>query len=488
MPSRSGDAAAGHDTSQAGILSEDLPSHHTSRPGHRAPGHPALAPEESATVPRQKKVIAVHAADPLRRRFNLVAAGSRQLTAKPTKPPTERLAPTDRLASEQTSREFVAVTETEGDVTRGRTIGSVTEKKEFRPPDDESDDMPLPTDPKTFFLGGLFAIACFGVLYVAAEIVLPLILAIVLKLVLQPLVRAMERIHIPRAIGAILCVMLVLMTFSGIVSLLAGPAAAWAGKLPAAIPKLKQELGFLQEPIDAIQRMVTQVEGVTGGMGIMPSPPPVKPSALVGAVLSGSAAATAGLLTTLLILFYMLVSGETFLRRMVEILPHFKDKRNAVELSLHIEQNVSVYLLTVSCINAIVGIATGCVMWLCGVGSPILWGAVAFVLNFVPVLGPIAGIVIFLMASVLTFGVTWYAVLPAGLYFGIHVLEGEIFTPMLLARRFTINPVAVILALIFWYWLWGVAGAILAVPLLAVAKIICDDLRPLRALGHLLEG
>ena len=177
---------------------------------------------------------------------------------------------------------------------------------------------------------------------------------------------------------------------------------------------------------------------------------------LVGAVLSGSASVTSGLFTTLLILFYMLVSGETFLRRMVEILPRFKDKRQAVELSQHIERDVSAYLLTVTCINAIVGVATGCVMWLCGVANPVLWGAVAFVLNFVPILGAMVGIAVFLMASVVSLGVSWWALLPVGLYFGIHVIEGEFVTPMLLARRFTINPVAVILALIFWYWMWGV--------------------------------
>ena len=97
------------------------------------------------------------------------------------------------------------------------------------------------------------------------------------------------------------------------------------------------------------------------------------------------------------------------------------------------------------------------------------------------------GIVVFLMASVVSLGVSWWALLPVGLYLCIHLVEGEFATPMLLARRFTINPVAVILALIFWYWMWGVTGAILAVPLLAITKIICDDLRPLRAFGHLLE-
>lgn len=347
--------------------------------------------------------------------------------------------------------------------------------------------MPLPTDPRTVFLGGLFFFACLAILYVASEILLPFLLAIVLKLLLQPLVRLMERIRIPRAAGAVVAVLLVLCAFGGTISLLAGPAASWAGKLPEAIPKLRDSFGFLREPIDAAQRMMNQIAGMTGGGGAAQAPA-MKPFALVSAVLSGSAAATSALFTTLLILFYLLVSGETFLRRVVEILPRFRDKRNAVEISMHIEEHVSAYLLTVSCINAIIGIATGCVMWVSGMPNPILWGAMAFVLNFVPILGPMCGVVLFGMASLLSFGVSWYALLPPGLYLVIHVLEGEIATPMLLARRFTINPVAVVLALIFWYWMWGVSGAILSFPLLAATKIACDDIRPLRAFGHLLEG
>jgi predicted PurR-regulated permease PerM len=408
--------------------------------------------------------------------------GIRRLTEQPSE------SNEDRLVAAETSSQFVAVSETEGDVTRGRTVGLVREKKTFRAAADASDDMTLPSDPRTFFLGGLFLIACMAVFYVAASIMLPLILALMLKLLLQPLVRLLEEFRIPRAIGAILSVLLVLLAFGGTISLLAGPAAAWAGKLPEAIPKVKDSLRFLQEPIDAVQGVMRQIGMWTGESGAAAPGAGVRPASLVGALLAGSVSATSGLFTTLLILFYMLVSGETFLRRMVEILPRFKDKRQAVELSLHIERDVSAYLLTVACINAIVGIATGGVMWACGVANPMLWGAVAFVLNFVPILGPMVGVVIFLMASVLALGVTWWALLPVGLYFGIHVIEGEFATPMLLARRFTINPLALILALIFWYWMWGVAGAILAVPLLAITKIVCDDLRPLRAFGHLLEG
>jgi predicted PurR-regulated permease PerM len=188
------------------------------------------------------------------------------------------------------------------------------------------------------------------------------------------------------------------------------------------------------------------------------------------------------------VLFYLLVSGETFMRRFVEILPTFGKKRQAVEITVDIERNISAYLITVTLINFVVGLLTLGVMWATGVANPLLWGVIAFVVNFVPILGPMVALVVFLMAGVLSLGVTWWALLPVGLYLLIHVVEGEIVTPMLMARRFTINPVAVILALLFWYWMWGVPGAILAVPMLAIIKIVCDDIRPLRAFGHFLEG
>ncbi len=117
-----------------------------------------------------------------------------------------------------------------------------------------------------------------------------------------------------------------------------------------------------------------------------------------------------------------------------------------------------------------------------------LWGAAAFLLNYVPILGPLLGTLIFLLVGMLSFDSLWWALPPATLYFLIHLAEGETLTPMLLARRFTLNPVLVILSLVFWFWMWGVPGAILAVPMLAILKIVSDRVRPLKALGHVLEG
>jgi predicted PurR-regulated permease PerM len=128
-----------------------------------------------------------------------------------------------------------------------------------------------------------------------------------------------------------------------------------------------------------------------------------------------------------------------------EVLPNFSDKRQAVEISQHIEQDISAYLITITIMNAAVGLTTALAMWLCGLGDPILWGAVAFLLNYVPILGPMIGVAMFTLAGLLTANTLWLALLPAGLYFVIHLLEGEIITPTLLARRFTLNRVLVIL-------------------------------------------
>ena len=203
---------------------------------------------------------------------------------------------------------------------------------------------------------------------------------------------------------------------------------------------------------------------------------------------SSTRAFAAGFLETVLVLFFLLLSGDTLLRRLVEVLPRFGDKRQAIEISQHIEHDISAYLVTITIMNAAVGLATALAMWLCGLGDPVLWGAVAFLLNYVPILGPMIGVVMFTLAGLLTAKTLWPALLPAGLYLVIHLAEGETITPMLLARRFTLNPLLVILALIFWYWMWGVPGAILAVPMLAITKIVCDRIRMLAPFGHFLEG
>jgi predicted PurR-regulated permease PerM len=352
----------------------------------------------------------------------------------------------------------------------------------------DEDDLPIPSDIKTVYLGGLFLLAMLAACYVAAEIVLPIALAFVLSLVLQPAMRALERVRLPRGFAAMLLIFVLFGTLGGLGTALSGPATSWAQKLPTGIPKLQERLSFLSRPIAALEKFAEQAQGLAQGGELKAVPVAVQGSGLSDRLLSGTRSFASGLLETVLVLFFLLVSGDTFLRRLVEILPRFRNKRQAVDISQQIESDVAAYLFTITIMNLAVGVATGTVMAFCGVGDPILWGTVAFLLNYIPILGPMIGVVVFLLVGLLSIDLLWLAFLPTGLYLLIHLVEGETVTPMLLARRFTINPVLVILSLVFWYWMWGVPGAVLSTPMLAITKIMCDRIRPLMAFGHFMEG
>ena len=338
--------------------------------------------------------------------------------------------------------------------------------------------------PELIVLLSLLLIVILVICYVAAEVILPIALAFVLKLLFQPAMRFPERLHLPRPIAALL---LILAAFSGVVAvvtLLSGPASSWAERLPGGLTRLEERLRFLSEPIRSLQGFLHRFDSTGDGGGVAPG----SSSAIITALLKGTQHIISGFLETLLILYFLLVSGDTFLRRLVEIVPSFKDKRQVVNLSQQIEDNVSAYLVTITIMNALVGVATGLATWACGLPDPLLWGGLAFLLNYIPIMGPAVALGLLIFAGVLTIDHPWFAALPAALYLIIHIIEGESVTPMMLARRFTLNPVLVIMALIFWFWMWGIPGAILAVPMLAITKIICDGIKPLNTIGHFLEG
>jgi predicted PurR-regulated permease PerM len=341
---------------------------------------------------------------------------------------------------------------------------------------------------RTIFLGGLFALAALAAFYAAAEIILPIVLAFVLSLVFQPVLRLLQRAGLPRWAAALAIVLALVALVLGLGLLLAAPLTGWIGQLPETIPRLQQKLSFLTGPIGSVQRALEHVQNLAPSVGPGTRQVAVQTTPLAERLLAGIRMVAGGAFTTLLVLFFVLVSGETFLRRLVEIMPRFEDKRQVVDISQQIEADLSVYLATVTMMNTLVGIATGAMAWLCGLGDATLWGTFAFLLNYVPVLGPTAGFMTFLVAGLVTLDPLWFALLPAALYLLIHVAEGETVTPMLLASRFTVNPVLVILGVIFWSWMWGACGAILATPLLAITKIVCDRIEPLRPVGHFIGG
>jgi predicted PurR-regulated permease PerM len=350
-----------------------------------------------------------------------------------------------------------------------------------------------PPEARTIFLGGLMALAALAACYVAAEIVLPIVLGFVLNLVFQPVLRVLRRIGLPRTLAALVIVLVLVALFVGIGLLLSGPLTGWISKLPQTLPRIQERLSFLNGPAKSMQRALEHIQNLAPGGDGGGSTGAARPVAVQGAslpqqVLSQVRIVAAGAFETLLVMFFALVSGETFLRRLVEVLPRFEDKKRAVDISQQIERDISVYLGTITVMNTLVGVAAGTMAWLVGLGDPLLWGTFAFLLNYVPILGPTAGVIIFFVAGLVTIDPLWAAFVPAVLYLMIHVAEGETITPMLLAARFTVNPVLVMVGVIFWYWIWGVCGAILATPMLAIVKIVCDRIDRLKPIGHFIGG
>jgi predicted PurR-regulated permease PerM len=341
---------------------------------------------------------------------------------------------------------------------------------------------------RTIFLGGLLALAVLAASYAAAAIVLPILLAFVLNLVFRPVLRLLLRARLPQPLAALIVVLSLVALSVAAAVLLSGPISSWIGRLPETLPRIEQRLSFMSRPIKSLQGALDHIESLAAGgaaAGQRGAPQAAgQGTPLVQKILAQVWLVADAAFTTLVALFFILISGETFLRRLVEIVPRFQDKRQLVDISQEIESDLSVYLGTITMMNAAVGIATGAVAALCGLGDPLLWGTLAFLLNYVPILGPTTGVILFFIAGIVTLDPLWLAFVPAGLYLLIHVAEGETITPMLLAHRFTVNPVLIMIGVFFWYWMWGVVGAILATPLLAITKIICDRIEPLQPVGH----
>lgn len=336
----------------------------------------------------------------------------------------------------------------------------------------------------------LSLLAVVYTLYAGQEIILPLVLALVLKLLLAPAMRLLHKqLRLPNALAAGLLILVVFGAIAGVGFTASIPASGWIRRAPESLPLLREKVAVLRQPLDMLQQGLKAVEDITAGRGQEANEEVVaaKPaSTLTGSLVTGTATILSRFFTTMIVLFFLLASGDRLLRGFVEVLPTFSGKRQAVEIAQEIEINITGYLVTITIMNAVVGVVTGIAMWACGLDTPLLWGATAFLLNFIPILGPIAGVVIFFVVGVLSLEWPWFALMPAGVYLLIHIAEGETITPMLLAKRFTLNPVLVIISLFFWHMLWGIPGALLAVPLLAMLKIVADRVEPLKPIGHII--
>jgi predicted PurR-regulated permease PerM len=349
-------------------------------------------------------------------------------------------------------------------------------------------EIELPAEFRNVVLTAILAIVLLYTLYFARAVFVPVLLAMLLRLFLQSPMNILTRHGVPRLL-AVIVVMFGLFGGLGLLgTTLAGPAADWIAKAPGSFARMKNRIEFIERPVGELRSFAHKIEGIVVAPAGSAQTVTLAGPGLGGFVAANTQSLVRGIGTVILLLFFLLAAGDTFKRRLVEILPRLSDKKQAVEIVNEIENGISGYLMSITAINAALGFLTGIAFYFCGMPAPALWGAIAFCFNFIPFVGPLCAVAIFFMAGLLTFDSNWLALLPAGIYVVLVLLEGQVVTPTVLARRFSLNPVAVVVSLIFWFWMWGTPGALLAVPMLAAIKIVCDHIRPLTAIGHILEG
>ncbi|HEX6202643.1 MAG TPA: AI-2E family transporter, partial [Thermoanaerobaculia bacterium] len=327
-----------------------------------------------------------------------------------------------------------------------------------------------PVDVRSAALGGLLILAVFYTLYFAQAFLLPVVLAVLLKFLLSPLIDGLKRLRVPEWVGAGVVTLALLAALVGSVYLLLDPALDWLDRAPASLERVAERLEGLRGPVEQVNRATQEVERLTGGGAGQPRTVQVEGQSLSGALLEHATSIVAGVAVMLALLYFLLASGDLFLRKLIRVLPTFDDKKRAVDIARALQSDVSVYLSTITLINICLGVAVGTAMHLLDMPNPMLWGVLATVLNFIPYLGAIVGIVVMAIVAVLTFDTPGQVVLPPLAYFLLTSAEGYFVTPTILGRRLTLNPVMILLGLIFWGWLWGIAGAVLAVPMLASFK------------------
>lgn len=336
-------------------------------------------------------------------------------------------------------------------------------------------------------LTGLFVLAVLFTLHLGRVIFLPITVALLFSVLFAPLLRRLKHLKIPEPLGAAILLALLVAVLGYGVSRLAEPASDWSAKLPDAFRAAEYKLQAFKQPMQEVTKateLFSKATALDGAKKVQQVEVkndvwPMKFFSMTGELLIGVA-------TTLILLYFLLSSGDLFLQKLVKALPHRPDKRRAVEIVRQIEAQLSRYLFTVTCINLGLGTLVGMAMYLLGMPNPILWGAMAALLTFIPYLGHMVGIIVIMLVAALTFDELGHMFLVGGVYGALAFVEGWFATPMILGRRLEINPVVLIIGLVLWGWIWGIGGALLAVPLLVTFKIVCEHVKPLEPIGEFL--
>lgn len=345
----------------------------------------------------------------------------------------------------------------------------------------------LPLNAPSLATNIIAVLLVFFALYFAASLLVPIACAFLLSMMLAPPVRMLERLHFPRALASAVVVLSVVAILGAGLLALAAPAKGWIERAPQSMQRIQQKLQGFSKPFDDVKKATEQLQAPSQTVDRAgPQEVRVVRPALTDIVLWGSPQIIGSLLSVIILLFFVSASGDVFLRKLVTVIPTFRDKKRAVDISRQIEADISFYLLSFASVNVGLGIAMAIVTALLGMPNPILWGAMVAILNFVPYVGALSSMAILGMVGVETFDNLAFALAAPAILLLLAGIAAELVTPMILGRGLQLNPVAIFIAIMLWGWLWGIVGVLLAVPLLASFKIICERVEPLHGVAEFL--
>ena len=325
-------------------------------------------------------------------------------------------------------------------------------------------------------LNSMLLLALLYTVTLTKSLLIPLVLAAFLGLALNPIVAAGSRRGLPRWLCASVLMMALVGTIGFGVSRVAQPAMGWIQGAPATMKELLPKFRNITAPFEMANRAT---QNLVNGPPSRAHPAAATATVSISTwdVLAETPAVIAAMLTVTLLVFFFLVFGDTLLRRLVEIVPDFQAKRHAVVIVRSIQTEVSRYILTTSLINLSLGLFTATMLWWLKMPDPLLWGTVAMMANYIPYVGAITTTTILMMVGLVHFDQLGQAMLPALCFIGFTIVEGNLITPMVLGRRMRVSPIAILLWLLVWGWLWGIPGALLAVPMLTSVKLITERIR-----------
>ncbi|MBD8874601.1 AI-2E family transporter [Rhodanobacter sp. DHB23] len=333
-------------------------------------------------------------------------------------------------------------------------------------------------------LNAFLLLALLYTVTLCKALLIPLVLAAFIGLALNPIVAGVARHGLPRWLGASVLMLALIGGIGTGIGLLTPPALEWFHDAPTTIRSFVPKLEHFTQPLEAANR-ATQT--LVNGHPVRARPEPVDVAVSAWDVVSTAPKVLAAVLTVVLLVFFFLVYGELLLRRLVEITPGFSHKRQAVSVVRGIQQEVSRYILTTLLINFSLGTLTAALLWQLRMPDPLLWGAVAMLANFIPYVGAIVTTSVLLLVGLAHFDDLTHALLPALCFAGLTAFEGNLVTPLILGRRMRLSPIAILVWLLVWGWLWGIPGALLAVPMLTSVKLIAEHVRGWEWFGHMVQ-